>query len=187
MSTNLSSNNTRNGYGLVSIAFHWLTLLLLIAVYASMEFKGIYPKASPGREAIMMWHYMLGLTVFGITFLRIAARLAGERPQIVPVPPAWQNKLAAAAHGMLYLMLIGLPILGWLTLSAKGEPIPFFGFELPALLSPDKALAKQIKEVHETIATVGYAVIGLHAAAVIYHHSFMRDNTLRLMLPLQRP
>jgi cytochrome b561 len=183
MSTNITFANTRNGFGLVSIAFHWLTLLLLIAVYATMEFKDIYPKASPGREAIMMWHYMLGLTVFGITFLRIAARLAGERPQIVPEPPAWQNKLAAAVHGMLYLMLIGLPILGWLTLSAKGEPIPFFGFELPALLSPDKDLAKQIKEVHETIASVGYAVIGLHAAAGIYHHYFVRDNTLRLMLP----
>jgi cytochrome b561 len=75
----------------------------------------------------------------------------------------------------------------WLTLSAKGEPIPFFGVELPALLSPDKALAKQIKEVQKTIATVGYAVIGQHAAAAIYHHYSMRDNTLRLMLPLQRP
>ena len=93
MSTNLTFGNTRNGFGLVSMAFHWLTLLLLIAVYTSMELKDIYPKASPGREAIMMWHYMLGLTVFGITFLRIAARLAGERPQIAPAPPPWQDKL----------------------------------------------------------------------------------------------
>jgi cytochrome b561 len=181
MSTNITNN--RSGYGLLPIALHWLTLLLLIAVYATMEFKGVYPKDSPGRENIMAWHYMLGLTVFGLTFLRLAARLGGETPVIVPAPPVWQDKLANIVQFLLYVLLIGLPILGWLTLSAKGEPIPFFGIELPSLLSPDKNLAKQIKDVHETIATIGYGIIGLHAVAALYHHYLLRDNTMRLMLP----
>lgn len=89
-------------------------------------------------------------------------------------------------HGLLYAFLILMPLLGWLTLSAGGKPIPFFGLELPALVGPDKALASTVKEIHETIGTVGYYLIGLHAAAALYHHYFVHDDTLRRMLPQRR-
>ena len=78
--------------------------------------------------------------------------------------------------------MIGMPIGGWLILSAEGDPVPFFGLELPALVSPDKALAEQIEEIHETVGTIGYWLIGLHALAALYHHYVKRDNTLRRML-----
>ncbi|MDR2154682.1 MAG: cytochrome b/b6 domain-containing protein, partial [Burkholderiaceae bacterium] len=55
-----------------------------------------------------------------------------------------------------------------------------------ALIGPDKALGKQIKEVHETVATIGYGLIGLHAAAALFHHYVMRDNTLLRMLPARK-
>jgi cytochrome b561 len=79
--------------------------------------------------------------------------------------------------------MIGMPIGGWLILSTAGKPIPFFGLELPALTGPDAALSKQIKSLHETVGTVGYWLIGLHAVAGIYHHYFVRDNTLLRILP----
>jgi len=68
-------------------------------------------------------------------------------------------------------------------LSAAGKPIPFFGLELPALVAPDKALASQVKELHETIGKVGYVLIGLHAVAALFHHHVMKDDTLTRMLP----
>ena len=179
----MSWKNTRAGYGWLSIGFHWLMLLLIIAVYCTMEFKGIYKKGTPGRDAIMMWHYMLGLSVFFLAWLRVLARLAGTRPIIEPALPGWQATLAKIGHWALYALMIGLPVLGWLTLSAKGEPIPFFGAELPPLIGKNTALAKTLKYVHETLATAGYFVIGVHAAAALYHHYVRRDNTLRLMLP----
>ena len=79
------------------------------------------------------------------------------------------------------LLWIFAAFVGWLTLSTAGAPIPFFGFELPALLAPDKALSRQIKDIHETIATIGYFVIGLHAAAALFHHYVLKDGTLRRM------
>ena len=54
-----------------------------------------------------------------------------------------------------------MPLLGWLTLSAKGQPIPFFGLELPALIGPDKATAKNLEDIHELIGNVGYALTEL--------------------------
>jgi cytochrome b561 len=76
-----------------------------------------------------------------------------------------------------------MPLLGWLTVSANGRPLPFFGWELPALIGPNKALGRNIKEVHETIGVLGYYLIGLHALAALFHHYFMRDDTLQRMLP----
>lgn len=79
--------------------------------------------------------------------------------------------------------MIGLPLAGWLILSAAGKPIPFFGMQLPPLVGQNIDLAKQIKEVHETVASISFTLIGAHAAAALYHHYKMRDNTLIRMMP----
>lgn len=176
-------NTTRNRYHSLSIGVHWLTLFLLIAVYALIEFRDIYPKGSDAREAMKMWHNMLGLVVFGLVFVRLAALAIYRIPPITPAPPAWQHVLAKLVHLALWLFLVVMPVLGWLTLSAQGKPIPFFGLELPALLAPDKALGHQLEEIHETIGNIGYWLIGLHVLAALFHHYFMRDNTLLRMLP----
>lgn len=89
-------------------------------------------------------------------------------------------------HLALYVFMLAMPLLGWLLLSAEGEPVPFFGLELPALVGPDPALADSVEELHETIGTVGYYLVGLHAAAALFHHYFQRDNTLLRMLPQRR-
>lgn len=174
---------TNDRYNALSIGMHWLMLFLLVAVYACIELREFYPKGSDPREALKTWHFMLGLTVFLLVFVRIAIRFSSPVPAIVPPPPVWQMRAARLMHLALYTLMIVMPLLGWLLLSAAGKTIPFFGLELPALLSADKELAGKIKEVHETVGGLGYALIGLHAVAGLYHHYVMRDNTLQRMLP----
>jgi cytochrome b561 len=82
----------------------------------------------------------------------------------------------------LYALMIGMPLMGWLTLSAQGQAIPFFGLQWPPLVDKGKSVADWAKEFHETGGTVGYFLIGLHAAAALFHHYVVRDNTLRRML-----
>lgn len=171
-------------YGL-SISLHWVMLVLLIAVYACMELRGYYPKGSDIREGMKSWHFMLGLSVFVLVMVRMAARLLRPAPPITPIQPDWQRWLARAVHLSLYVFMIGMPIAGWIILSASGKMIPFFGLSLPPLIGENKALAEQVKELHETVATVGYFLIGLHAAAALFHHYIVRDNTLRRMLPIR--
>ena len=67
--------------------------------------------------------------------------------------------------------------------STAGKPMPFFGARLPALLSENKDLAGPLKEVLETIGTIGYFLIGAHALAALCHHHVARDNTPVRMLP----
>ena len=170
-------------YSSLSIILHWLMLLLLASVYACMELREFYPRGSDFREGLKTWHFMLGLSVFVLVLVRISARVVGGTPPISPQPPKWQNILAKITHFGLYALMIGMPIGGWLILSASGKPIPYFGLELPALVGPNKALAEQIEEIHETIGTVGYYLIGLHALAALFHHYVVKDNTLRRMMP----
>lgn len=175
--------NTSSRYGSLSIGIHWLMLLLFIAVYACIELRGLYPKGSDLREGLKTWHFMLGMLLFVLVALRLAARLTGPTPGIKPEPPSWMQISAGVLHVALYALMIVMPLTGWLLLSATGKPVPFFGLELPALIGENKDLAKPLKEIHEFIGTAGYYLIGLHAAAAFYHHYFVRDNTLLRMLP----
>ena len=176
--------NTTERYGSLSVGMHWLMLLLLVAVYATINLADAFPKGSDLRAAMQTWHFMLGLSVFVLVGARLVIRfLSGPAPGIEPQVPAWQLRAAHTVHAALYVFMIGMPLLGWLALSAGGKPIPFFGLELPALLGADKNLASSLKEVHETIGTLGYWLIGLHAAAALFHHYVTHDTTLARMLP----
>jgi cytochrome b561 len=183
----MSWNNTEQRYGRLSMTLHWLMLALMIGVYACIELKGNFPKGSDTRELLKQWHFMLGLSIFALVWLRILARLIAPTPKIMPSIARWQAIPAKLMHLALYLLMIGAPLAGWLILSAAGKPIPFFGLELPALMAKNPPLAGQIKEWHELAGTAGYWLIGLHALAGLFHHYLVRDNTLLRMLPSRRP
>ena len=175
-------NNT-DRYGSLSIGLHWLMLLLIAAVYACIELRGNFPKGSDMRAVLKTWHFMLGLTVLVLVVFRTAVNFGVAVPRIRPEPPKWQSLVAKLMHLALYVLMIGMPLLGWLTLSAQGKAVPFFGMQLPQLVGASDSVADWAKEIHEAGGTIGYFLIGLHAAAALFHHYVVRDNTLRRMLP----
>ena len=71
--------------------------------------------------------------------------------------------------------------MNWALLTARGRVIPFYGLYLPDLPLPAMAQARLVKEVHEWLGNLGYALIGGHAVAALWHHYGMRDSTLRRM------
>lgn len=170
-------------YHKLSIGLHWLMLFLLIAVYATIELRELFPKGSDPRKAMKMWHFMLGLSVLIFAIIRLVTRLRTETPAIVPPIVAWQAWVSKLMHFALYALMLGMPLGGWLILSGEGQVIPFFGLELPPLISPNKDLAHAIEDLHTTFGQVGYFLIGFHALAGLYHHYIVKDNTLKRMLP----
>lgn len=175
--------NSDTRYSTISIALHWLMVVLLAVVYACIELRGQFPKGSGARTLIVEMHFMFGLTVFVLVWLRLFARSLGVAPKIVPAPPQWQSLLATLMHVALYALMIGMPIAGWLIVSAEGHSVMFYGMELPPLIGENKDLAKQIEGWHVWFGKVGYWLIGLHALAGIAHHYVLRDNTALRMTP----
>jgi len=170
-------------YGSALIALHWLMLLLLASTYLAIELRVLYPRGSGVREGLKTLHYVLGLTIFALVWLRLLARLTGRIPAIVPSPPRWQLGIAHAVEFALYLFLVLMPLLGWMMLCAEGEPVSLFGLPLPALIGANASLAEQLKEIHTITGKSGYALVGLHALGALFHHFVQRDNTLRRILP----
>jgi cytochrome b561 len=179
----MAETRERLRYPTLSIFLHWAMLLLIAGGYACILLRETFPRGSGLREGLKTWHFMLGLTILVLVLIRIAARLLIAKPPIKPPPPDWQMHLSKGVHWALYAFMLAMPLLGWTILSAEGKTIPFYGLELFPLVGPSKALAKQVLVVHETIGTIGYFLIGLHAAAALVHHYYYKDDTVRRMLP----
>jgi cytochrome b561 len=173
--------NTKERYGSISIGLHWLMLLLLIGVYACVELHDYYPKGSDMFNGLMTWHFSLGISVFILVAVRLIARLIAPEPVIVPDVLIWEKWLAKTMHIALYIFMIGMPVLGFLGITAAGKVPHLFGLPMPILIEVNKPLASTILDVHKTIANIGYFLIGAHALAGLFHHYIQRDNTLTRM------
>jgi len=175
-----------NTFSRGQICFHWLVFLLVVVTYAAMELKGFAAKGTPSRETMTLIHYTAGLSVLVLMVGRIALKITHRDPDIIPTPPRWQIMASKALHGILYLMFLALPVLGVLSLYFGQVEWSFFGFSMPVDASPHPDIQHNLKDIHELIANTGYFVVGLHAAAALFHHYVMRDNTLFRMLPWRK-
>ena len=106
-----------------------------------------------------------------------------------PVPmPEWQRRAAAISHGSLYILLLVIPISGWLYSSATGVQVVYLGIlPLPDLVSKDRALADALKTVHVTLNLVLFSLVCVHVAAALKHHFVDRDTVLSRILPILKP
>jgi cytochrome b561 len=170
-------------YTWTAIAFHWGIAILIVASFT----LGLYMvelKLSPAKLKLYSWHKWLGVTIWMLVVLRLLWRATHEPPPL-PAMPAWQRRAAAFAHWLLYLLLLVIPVSGWLFSSASGFPVVYLGvLRLPDLVAKDKGLAEVLHEVHELLNYILLAVVIVHVVAAIKHHLVDRDPVLHRMLPL---
>lgn len=162
---------------------HWLMAALVIGLIVLIEVREFIPKENPLRAEFKTLHFSLGLTVLAFLLVRLGVRVTTTAPPIVPKPAAWQTGLSHLMHLALYAMMLGLPILGWVALSALGKDISLFGLPLPALVTENREFGHDLEELHKELGEVMMYLIGLHAAAALFHHAVVKDNTLVRMLP----
>jgi cytochrome b561 len=178
----LPIRNTDERWGIVTIGLHWLTVL---AVVGLVVVGFVMQELPSGRFKIDVYalHKSFGLTVFGLTVLRLLWRLLWKTPAPEPMP-RWQAFAAQGSHVLLYVVLLAMPLSGWLYNSASGFPLRWFGqFALPKLTARNHDVAEFFEETHETLFLVLAALVTVHAAAALYHHYLKRDRTLQRMLP----
>jgi len=168
-------------YHPASIFFHWLVVALLIAAFAVIELKGQFPKGSEPRELCKSIHGLLGQIIFVVMVARLFTRWAFGAPNPINLNQTLTS-LAKLAHYFLYLVLLLLPIMGFIFLQAGGKEVHFFNWVWPQWISPNPELKKLFKEAHEWLGNALYFLIGLHALAALCHHYILKDETLRRML-----
>lgn len=172
-----------NRYAPALRRIHWLTALLLLAGYLLIEQRNLFPRGSEPRALMVQGHFWTGLAIFVFAVWRVLLRRRLGAPPITPAPPAWQLWFAKAMHLALYAFVLVMPLLGLATAWSDDKQLllPFTQLAVPALLPVDKDLAHQLEDLHGTIGEAFYWVIGLHIVAALYHHFWVRDDTLRRM------
>jgi cytochrome b561 len=116
--------------------------------------------------------------------VRLVWRLCHSVPPAADDLPQWQHRSAEATHALLYVLLFALPITGWANASARGWTIELFGLvTLPRIMPTGAPLGLEIGDIHGWIAYGLLGLVGLHVAAALYHHFWLRDRVLSRMLP----
>jgi len=178
--------NSLDSYGAVAKLLHWVIVLLVIVQYLLAEAAEELPDGLE-KFALLTRHKSLGMLILGLAVVRVLWKMANRgrpAPVAMPVP---QRTAAAAAHALLYVLLLAQPISGWMMSSAANYPVSFFGlFQFPALVAPDPEFHEALEEGHELIFQALAFVAIVHALAALYHHFWMKDDALRRMLPFVR-
>ena len=179
--------NSPHSFGWPARWLHWLTAAAVIAALVFIETKDWFPRGSATRAGIFYAHVQAGLIAFLLVVPRLAWRLANRSPGITPPLSRRMQQLSDLTHWLMYALILCLPVLGLLSLQAKGTPPALFGLPLPLLTEPAPTLAHGLKDWHENLGNVLLWLAILHVLAAWWHHKILRDDTLTRLTGPWRP
>jgi len=163
---------------------HWITAALFIAAMLIGLYCGLQPAGTSPRRELLDVHKSLGVTLFLLAILRVMVRARTTAP---PEPASFGPMVRLASrlnHWALYLVLLAMPFTGYMSSSAGGYSLRYFGlFSWPRLFAGDKAIAHAGEVSHETLAYLVYAAVALHILATLWHALAKKDETLARMWP----
>jgi cytochrome b561 len=181
MNGKISSSHYR--YGPVAQAFHWLTVILVIAAYVLSPGGSEEHVYSAAGEAGRRMHETLGLSVFVLTLVRLVWRARDGDP-VDPPMPAVMRYAAKIVHVTLYLLLLAVPLTAILGAWLEGHPLTLLvAGDVAPLLPLAHGVGQTFATIHTYLGDTILWLAGLHAAAGLFHHFFLRDHVLRSMLP----
>jgi cytochrome b561 len=174
------------GYDLVAKLLHWLIAGLLVVQYAIGWVMPEIHRNTPA-EGLISLHLSFGALIVLLVLVRLGWRLTHAAPPPVGGMPRWQALAAQAVHALLYVLLVVLPVLGWMNASYRGYAVSLFDVvPLPALVAKGSPVGRPLGDVHILLSYAMLGVIGLHVLAALYHRFVLRDEVLQRMLPAAR-
>lgn len=176
-------------YDALSRAFHWITAIVVTIAFilgpggfGRLMRNGI----EPATRADIVWHETLGITVLGLTLLRLLWLALRPQPPALAMAP-WMRLASRAAHGLLWGLLLITPLTALLALGSAGHPLTLLGGlrldRMPLIAQSPVAGLADWGDVHQLLGDAIMWIAGLHAAAAIFHHAVLKDGVLRAMLP----
>lgn len=190
-------------YTAVAIVLHWaiaFAIALMIPLGWWMHENAEAGRITEGVFRAFQLHKSIGLTILALSLIRLGWRLLHPPPPMPAHMPGWERLAARASHWMFYALMVGLPLTGWLYVSAgwsihDDEPVAvatrYFGlFNVPPLFGLSAAGAGLREEVaeaaftaHALMAWSAVGLLALHVVAALKHHVFDRDEVLAHMVP----
>ena len=173
-------------YSAGAIVLHWAIGIAVIVAWRIAE--GAEHASEAQEDAIMANHMAVGMLILLLTVLRLAWRLTHTQPAFSQHFARWERLAARIVHFTFYVLLVGLPLMGWIGSSLEGDSIDVFGaFTIPGLpLAENRGAGHEILELHGSLGEIMLYLIVLHVLGALKHHFVDRDGVLARMLPRAR-
>lgn len=178
-----------NHYSKVAIILHWMIAIMILSLIA---FGFLMTQDwMPQRFTIYQWHKSFGIIVLLLSLFRLAWRLTHRAPALPDDMKGWEIAVAKLTHIGFYALMIGVPLLGWMMVSASPLPIEnklFFLIPLPDVpgVEASKSATERFKDFHEIGAKLILLLFVLHVGGALKHHLIEKDGTLARMIPRLR-
>ncbi len=164
-------------------ALHWIIAVMILGLIGLGFYMHNLP-ISPSKLKLYSWHKWAGVTVFILALIRIVWRLGHKAPALPTTMTRLQQAGAHFGHLALYVLMVAIPLSGWVMSSAKGFRTVWFGIlPLPDLVSRDKVLGDQLLTLHLWLNISLIALLVVHILAALKHNFIDRDDILKRMLP----
>lgn len=175
--------NSAERWGAIAQALHWLIALALIG-QVTLGWVMVSWRLSPTKLELYALHKSLGITLLLIVLMRMAWRFVNVTPPAPPSMAGWEARAARTTHALLYLLLLALPLTGYLINSASNFPLVVWGvLPLPNLTDESESLQLAAETAHGLLFWLLAVLVALHVAAALRHHWVLKDSVLRRMLP----
>lgn len=176
-------------YDRVQIILHWLIAVIVLVMIA----LGLYMVQLPtkaelpvNQESVRAFYFLihksLGMTVAILILFRVFWRLTHKAPPLPDTVKESHKKAASVVHGLLYVVMIAMPITGYIQSMLSSYDTKFWGIVLPRLAEADSVLRKNFTETHKILAFIFIALIIVHIAAAIKHYIDKTDLNKRMSL-----
>ncbi|HZZ95085.1 MAG TPA: cytochrome b/b6 domain-containing protein [Usitatibacter sp.] len=170
-------------YGAVAQAFHWIMAIVVLVAFIYGPGGNEQRVYSAARDFDRQLHETLGLTVFVLAFLRLAWRAVSTQPD-PPAIPRWMDWASKLVQGLLYVLLLVLPVTAISGAWLEGHPLTLWGgVEIAPWIGKNHDLGAQLAKIHGWLGDTIMWLAGAHALAAIFHHLFLKDGVLVSMLP----
>ena len=165
------------------VALHWGTVIAILVSVGAMFLRDAIENTA-GRQILLQVHRQLGLAVLIVVGLRVLVRLTKSLTDHSSESSTLMRLAAQGAHVLLYVLLVALPVVGWVLTSAHGISLNLFGvIHLPQLVAADSELADTLSDYHVWLSWVLLALVVMHVGAALWHHFVRHDAVLGAMIP----
>ncbi len=158
-------------YNLTSRVFHWLIALMIFVLFGVGLYMSGLPDDHPSRGSLYGLHKASGFLLIWLVVARILWTAVLTRAPAMPdALPARDVKIHKAVIGLLYLLMLIVPVSGFLMSTFAGFPVDFFGlFEVPLLFEKNRQLGGFFHEVHEYAPWLLMGLVVLHVLGAVRH------------------